>query len=125
MKGFLLTNKGMEDIAALEVNEIINKKSRLNDGCIIFDINNFEDLFKLCYLSQSASGVYLLLLEFEYKDLFNDFKKNVEDIDFKEWSSENITFKVKCIKGFENNLSTPDLEKEFGAIIIEYIQKKY
>ena len=124
MKGFLLTHKGMEDIAALEVNEAINKKSRLNDGCIVFDISKFEDLFKLCYLSQSAIGVYFLLSEFEYKDLFKDFKKNVESIDFTEWLNEKVTFRVKCAKDFENNLLAQDLEKDFGAIIIEHIQKK-
>ena len=124
MKGFLLTHRGMEDIAALEIEELIGQKSIINESCAVFNIKRYEDLFKLCYLSQSAKGVYFLFSEFEYKDLFNDFKKNIENIDFNGWLGKKVSFKVKCIKDFENDISTPDFEKEFGAIIIGQIEKK-
>jgi hypothetical protein len=75
MKGFLITHKGMEDIAALEVKELISKNSKINETCIVFNIKNYEDLFKLCYMSQSAAGVFYLFAVVNYKDVFNDFKK--------------------------------------------------
>ena len=78
MKGLLLTHKGMEDIAALEVEELIGNKSQINEACIIFDIKEHQDLFKLCYKSQSAMGIYYLLSEFSHKNIFNDFKKNIQ-----------------------------------------------
>ena len=60
MKGFLVTHKGMENIAALEVKEIIGKNSEIGEGCIVFDFKEYEDLFKLCYKSQLAIGIYFL-----------------------------------------------------------------
>jgi len=100
MKGLLTTHKGMEDLAALEVKELIGKKSKIHDACIIFETKNYEDLFSLCYKSQSAIGIYSLLAEFSYKDIFNDFKKNISKIDLSEWLSNHTTFRVKCRKKF-------------------------
>ena len=124
MKGFLITPKGMEDIAALEIKGLIGKNSKTNEAGIVFDIKNYEDLFKLCYNSQSAIGVFYLLSEFNYKDILNDFKKNLEKINFKDWLSKNTQFRVKCIKT-NNNISTPEIEKKLGELIINHIQEKY
>ena len=54
MKALLLTHKGMEDIASLDVHEIIGEKSEQEDSHLIFDFKKHEDLFKLCYFSQSS-----------------------------------------------------------------------
>ena len=125
MKGFLITHKGMEDIAALEVKELIGKNSETDKGCITFDIKEYEDLFKLCYKSQSAIGIYNLLNNFYFDNLFDDFKKNIEKINFKEWLNINIQFRVKCIKKNNENLSTPEIEKKLGELIIDHIQERY
>ncbi|MBI2207892.1 hypothetical protein HYU50_00185 [Candidatus Woesearchaeota archaeon] len=125
MKGFLTIHKGMEDISTLEVNELIGKKANINEKCIVFDIRSYEDLFKLCYLSQSAIGIYCLLSEFDFEDIFNDFKKTIQKIDFREWLNESITFRVKCVKDSDEDLSTPEIEKELGAVLIEHIQNKH
>tara|TARA_Y100000310_G_scaffold255534_1_gene263009 strand:+ start:3035 stop:4174 length:1140 start_codon:yes stop_codon:yes gene_type:complete len=125
MKGFLTTHKGMEDVAALEVKELIDKKSKIDEACVVFDIKNYEDLFKLCYKSQSAIGVFYLLAEFNYKDIFNDTKKNIEKSNLKEWLSKNTKFRVNCIKNHEDKISTPEIEEKLGEIIIDHIQKKY
>ena len=124
MKGFLLTHKGMEDIASLEVKELIGKESEKMEGCIIFGISSYEDLFKLCYLSQSASGIFLLLKKFEYKDLSADLEKNIESIDFSEWLGPETTFRVKCKKEGEEESPTPEIERKLGEIIISNIKEK-
>ncbi len=125
MKGFLITHKGIEDIAALEVKELIGNKLKINETCIIFDIKEYEDLFKLCYKSQSAIGVYYLLYEFNFNNIFNDFKKHIKKIDFTKWLNKNIIFRVKCKKNNNDELSTPEIEKKLGEIIIDHIEKKY
>ena len=125
MKGFLTTHKGMEDIAALEVKELIGKNSKLNETCIVFDIKKYEDLFRLCYKSQSAIGIYCLLQEFNYSDILKDIKKNLEKINLGEWLSKNTQFRANCIKTSNNGISTPELEKKLGELIINHIQKKY
>ena len=162
MKGLLLTHNGMEDIAAFEVKELIGKKSTKNEACIVFDIKEHQDLFKLCYKSQSAIGIYQLLSEFSHKNIFKelgnyqgisgelgnhrfpvsrkfsefsrtpknsknffwDFKKNIQKIDFSEWLSKKTTFRIKCRKNYDKEISTPEIEKELGALIIEQVQKK-
>ena len=125
MKGLLITHKGMEDVAVLEVEELIDKKSQKNDTCIVFDFKNYQDLFKLCYKSQSSIGIYYLLSEFSHKNIFLDFKKNIQKIDFSEWLSKKTTFRVKCKKNYDNEISTPELEKELGALVIDNIKNKH
>lgn len=125
MKGFLTTHKGMEDIAAMEVKELIGSESRIDDGCIVFDIKSCEDLLKLCYKSQSAIGIYYLLAEFDCKDVFKDFSGNIEKIKFEEWLDRNTKFRVKCAIGDENEAQTQEMEGKFGETIIGHMQKKY
>ncbi len=123
MEGFLLTHRGMEDIAALEVNELIGAESEKIEKCIIFGIKSYEDLFKLCYLSQSAFGIFLLLKKFEYKGISADLEKNIESIDFSEWLGQGTAFRVRCIRYGEEG-STREIERKIGEIIINIQEKK-
>src|SRR3989338_3483237 len=130
MEGLLITHKGMEGIASLEVKEITGKGSKIIDiigSAVVFEIADYECLFKLCYMSQSAIGVYCLLYEFNFNDICSDFKKNADKIDFKEWLGKDAQFRVKCIKndGNEHDAPAPEIEEKLGEIIIENIQKKY
>jgi 23S rRNA G2445 N2-methylase RlmL len=125
MKGFLTTHRGMEDIAALEVKELIGTTAKTSEACIVFNIKNYEDLFKLCHKSQSAMGVYYLLCEFDFDNFSGDFYKNLEKINFEEWLTKNIQFRVKCIKINNGKLSTSEIEKKAGETIIDHIQKKH
>ena len=125
MKGFLTTHKGIEDIAALEVKELIGQSPTTNETCVIFDIKDYDDLFKLCYKSQSAIGVYCLLCEFNFDDLIEDFNKNLEKIGFSEWLSRHTQFRVKCVKNCDDSISTTEIEKKLGELIINNIQKRY
>ncbi len=124
MEGFLLTHKGMEDIASLEVKELIGKLSEKLEKCVVFDIKNHEDLFKLCYLSQSAYGVYFLLKKFDYTDLLEDLNENAKDIKFGEWLSKKASFRVRCKNSREEERPTPEIEAKIGAIIIKHIEEK-
>ncbi|MBL7055876.1 hypothetical protein ISS07_03120 [Candidatus Woesearchaeota archaeon] len=124
MKGFLLTQKGMEDIAALEIDELVGSKAKQEENCVTFNIKNHEDLFKLAYLSQSALRICYLLSEFSYNDLFKDFEKNIEKVKLDEWISKGDTFRVKCKKLFEHEKTTPDLENFFGGITLDRIEKQ-
>ena len=125
MKGFLTTHKGMEDIASMEAKELIGSESKINEGCIVFDIKSYEDLFILCYKSQSATGVCCLLSEFDYKDIFDDFGKNIGKIKFDEWLGKNVRFRVKYARNYEDDIASVETESKLGEIIIEHIQKRY
>ncbi|MBI2650959.1 hypothetical protein HYX01_00625 [Candidatus Woesearchaeota archaeon] len=126
MKGFLITHKGMEDIASLELKEILGRNSEINETCVIFDIKKYDELFKLCYKSQSSIGIYFLLCQFEFDELFNDFEKNINDADFNKWLDKNSSFAVKCRKDSLMPLPpTPEIEKKLGELIINRIEKKH
>lgn len=125
MKGFLTAHRGMEDVASMEVNELIASKPSKEDSYITFNIKKHEDLFRLCYMSQSAIGIGFLLAEFGCTDLLRDFRKNIPKIDFSEWLSEKVSFKVMCTKNSQNELSTPELEKQLGSLIIGHIREKH
>lgn len=59
MKAIVLTNKGIEDISAQEIKELINKKAEIKDGFLIFEAEQ-EDIIKICYLARSITKVVLL-----------------------------------------------------------------
>jgi len=59
MKIIAQTNKGIEDITALEIKETINKTSQISNGKILFEANK-KEITKLAYLSQSITKLILL-----------------------------------------------------------------
>ena len=120
MKGIALTNKGIEDISALEIKELVNSDSQIKEGFIVFEFNDFEELFKLSYSSQSLSRILYVLGRVK-KDKLEEISK----IDFNEWL-DGKTFAVECaqaeLKGEigkhipgKVNLTKPDIT--FFAII--------
>ncbi|MBW3005139.1 hypothetical protein KY310_04885 [Candidatus Woesearchaeota archaeon] len=60
MKAIVLTNKGLEDISAKEIKEIINKKAEIHDGFLIFEAEQ-KEIIKICYLARSITKVILLV----------------------------------------------------------------
>ena len=63
MKGLAICYKGIEDISAKEISELIKAKTEIKEGCVVFDADNLEDLALLCYKTQSINRVLLLMDE--------------------------------------------------------------
>ena len=42
MKGLAITSQGIEDICAHEIQEIIKAKTAVKEGCVIFDVKEFD-----------------------------------------------------------------------------------
>ena len=59
MKAIALTNKGIENISAAEIKEFTNLNTEIKDGFVIFDFNDFKDLFLLCYKGRSFNKIVL------------------------------------------------------------------
>ena len=72
MKGIVITSKGIEGTASVEVTELINAKCKVEKCCVIFDFKKFRDLCLLCYKCQSADRVLYLAGSFEFDDFFGD-----------------------------------------------------
>ena len=74
MKGLVITSKGIEDAAALEIKELISAECKAEEGCVIFDFKDYKDLCLLCYKSQSADRVLYLIGNFGFENFFDDFE---------------------------------------------------
>ncbi len=123
MKGLALTSKGIEDISASEIKELIGAKSELKEGCIIFDFRNFQDLFLLCYKAQSVAKIIYLLDNFTFTDdPVRIFKKNIEKTSLKEWISDS--FSVNVLRKGEHNFKSVDVGKSVSEIFQKNFKSK-
>jgi putative N6-adenine-specific DNA methylase len=127
MKGIAITHKGLEDISALEIKEIIKASSDVKETVVVFNLKNLDDLCTLAYKAQSLIKVMYLFDNFKVKkdekSILEKVKKSVEKIDFKDWLDKEKTFRVSCKHIQNDNISSQEIEKETGAIVIDKIQK--
>jgi len=121
MKGLVITSKGIEDIASMEISELINAKCKTDNCCVVFDFKEFSDLCLLCYKCQSADRVLHLIGYFEFSNFFDDLKKFINDVNLNEWTSNYKKFKVECIRIGTHNFNSVDAGKK----VAEFILKKY
>jgi 23S rRNA G2445 N2-methylase RlmL len=117
MKALAITHKGIEDISALEIKELIKKQGKIEETVVKFDTTK-ENLAELCYKSQSTIKILELIAEFEIKSL-DDITK-LEKIDFKIEKS----FAVRCIRIGSHDFGSQDVEKQAGAIIFNKTKQK-
>jgi len=94
-------------------------KSKIQEGCVIFDFKDVKDLCLLCYKCQSVDRVVNLIGDFEFKDFFNDFKKFVEKSDFGKWFDKLKKFRVECIRLGTHDFRSVDVEAKAGEIILK------
>ena len=110
MKGLAICYKGVEDISAKEISELINRKAEVKEGCIVFDFSKLEDLALLCYKTQSINRVLLLMDEFKITKI-EDLKR-ISKIDLSKWL-KNRTFAARC-EIINNELTSGEVEKATG-----------
>lgn len=122
IKGVAIVSKGIENISALEVKELINTKTVVKETCVTFDCKSYEDLCLLCYKAQSVNKILCIFSNFKFKEL-NDIKKEIDKIDFSKWLDKDKSFRVSC-KIIENNISSQEINSEVGAFVIHAIKKK-
>lgn len=122
MKAIVITNKGIEDIAAKEIKELIKAKSSIKETVVILEAKNFEEICLLCYKMQSANKILYLFDNFKIKeDILSTFKEIIQKTSFDKFKK---TFAVKCQRLGSHDFSSSDIEKEVGALIKYKIKKK-
>lgn len=113
----VLTYPGFEDIAALEVNELIGAKATTAEaGIVKFQAQNQLDLCKLCYLSQSASQVLLQVLQINPFDIG---KRQYEVFGSSGGVSGNLVYALLRAAGYDGKQFLFDPFTRSGAIAIE------
>jgi 23S rRNA G2445 N2-methylase RlmL len=114
MKAIALSNKGLEDISALEIKELIDVKTEIKDSVVLFDATE-EELALLSYKGQSFKRIMIYLGEFSVNDS-EDFAK-VSKIDFSKWLANDKTFAVRTEIILNENFCTQEVEYETGSNI--------
>ena len=98
MKAMALTFKGMEDIAAQEIFEITGKKSRINNGFVLFETNSEEDLCRLCYLGQSFIKILAVIGKFKINRFEESrIKEKINKCKLSRWISKDKSFAARAI----------------------------
>ena len=108
MKALAIVNKGIEDIAALEIKEILKTDCKVNDGCAVFDFKERKELDLLCKKARSLKRV-LIFLE-NVKDI-----KEIKNIDVSKFLTGK-TFRVSS-EVIDNEIF--NLDADVGEIIFE------
>ncbi|MBS3132100.1 methyltransferase [Candidatus Woesearchaeota archaeon] len=123
MEALGIVDKGFEDIALMEIEELIGAKGKQRKGCVLFETKKTEDLARLCYRSQSLNRVVLLISKFNVNDnLLKKAKEEIEKADLSKWLGKDTTFSVRCIKD-NDDFSGQEIESEFGEFIVNNIEK--
>ena len=126
MEGLAICSKGIEDITALEIKELINSKAEIKDSCVLFDIKRLEELCLLCYKAQSVDKILFLFNNFEFKnndDLFEKIKEYANKISLNEWLNKKSTFRVSS-EIINNSISSAEVNEGVGEIIFERFRNK-
>ena len=117
MKGLAIVSKGIENIASQEIKELIGAKSRMEEGCVMFDIKSLNDLCLLCYKSQSIDRAVYSIGSFTFSDFFNEFENFIKKTDFGGWLAKLKKFRVECIRAGSHDFKSTDVEKKCADFI--------
>ena len=109
VKGLAIVKKGIEDISALEIKELIGAKTKKEDCAVIFDCSK-KDLCKLCYEGRSFIRIIELLADFEFGDL-DGIKNSLKKLKINDFKAES--FAARCIKE-KSDVSGAEVEKIVG-----------
>ena len=127
MKGLAITSKGIEDIAALEIKEIIKAETEIKESCIIFQTKEFLDLCALCYKAQSLEKILLLFDYFNFNspdDFYKKINEIVKKINLKDWLNKKTTFRASNKKIDNDSINSEELNANVGEIIIDKTKKE-
>ncbi|MBW2970904.1 hypothetical protein KY320_01960 [Candidatus Woesearchaeota archaeon] len=126
MEAALITNAGIEDIAAKEVEEFIGVKARQEKCAAIFKPNSLLDLCRLCYCAQSASRILYLLAKVnvtaELENTLTAINVKLSKLTFDKWLDEKTTFKVECERHGSHNFTSSILAAGVGELIIKSVE---
>ena len=119
VKGLAVVKKGIEEISALEIRELIGAKTKIADCAVVFDCSR-KDLCRLCYEGRSFIRILELFDAFEFSDL-EDIKNKLKNLKLKEFRAES--FAARCIKENSDVLSM-EVEKIVGEFFFEKFKVK-
>jgi putative N6-adenine-specific DNA methylase len=132
MDGFILTSNSFQDVASIDVKELLDKDLLFRDEKssigLIKDLT-IGDLALLAFRAQSAKKVGVLLGSFDLSNDFSEdwlkdsFKKSFSEKDVSEWSSMIAgvkTFGVSVINETgDDNYSSVEVARLIGGVLFD------
>ncbi|MFH0875952.1 MAG: THUMP domain-containing protein [archaeon] len=114
------THKGTEDIAALEIEELINGKTLSKENTVVvFETKDILDIPKLCYKTQSLFKVLYYLGEFavhkELEATVSEIKKI--KIDYNNWVKKDTIINVDCEREGAHDFRSVDISGALSSHI--------
>jgi 23S rRNA G2445 N2-methylase RlmL len=121
MQGLIITNKGMEHIAALEVNEILNAKTEQDEYIVKFSIEKESDLDLLTKKSRAAIRILYLLGEASITKSLETTKKNIleilNNVSLDKFLKNKI-YRIDCERIGKHDFKSVDLSKEMAGFLM-------
>jgi 23S rRNA (guanine2445-N2)-methyltransferase / 23S rRNA (guanine2069-N7)-methyltransferase len=122
-----ITDKGIEKITLLELDEIIKAKGKAEEYVALFECKSPDEAFTFCYKAQSIKRVLLLWGAFDFKDqddLVSKAKESLKSINLGDWFEKDKTFKVECERIGKHSFGSQSIEEDVGEKIIFAAQEK-
>ena len=117
MKVLATTNRGMEDVAADELKYLKGFKAEIKTGFVLFEVEKYEDIFELCYLSRTLTKIIVLFGSFIFENDFEkELKNKIDTLEIKEFIKEQ-KFAVDGERHGEHSFNSQEITKEINAIL--------
>ena len=105
---------GCEEYAMFEVNELLKKDAVIRNGYVIVPDCSLRDAALLCYRSQLASRVLVLIAEGTVQEPESIRTQAFLDFTYKDFLKEAGCFRVECDRQGEHSFQSPDVEMMLG-----------
>jgi len=130
MKVMLTTNRGLEDITAIEIKEILNKESQIRPfgilGRVMFDVKDIEEAIYFTYLTKTANRSIIFLSHFKVsrdKKGLEEIYSNLKSMDW-DFLKEYQTFAIRTERFGIHEYTSLDIMKVAGQAVIDSIMEK-
>jgi 23S rRNA G2445 N2-methylase RlmL len=110
LKALALTPRGCEDIAALEILELLNTKAVEGTGYVTFSASS-EDLLRIAFLGQSIERVISIIDEFESDDIISEMTTRAP-----KWPIQK-PYSTWCSRSGDHDFSSSDVYSTFAETI--------
>ncbi len=128
--GLVVVPRGMEDVAAREVEEMLGAESRptAHDMAVKFEAKSLLDLCKFAYVSQSAARVLFhidsFLISRDFEEAKGIVEQELEAVKFGQWVTKDTKFKVECKRIGEHDFTSQAMAEWLADIIGLNIRKE-
>ncbi len=122
-----ITDKGIEKIALLELDEIIKAKGSSEECAVLFECKDYDQLLTFCYKSQSIKRALILFGSFTFKnqeELIAKAGESLKKAKLKEWFGKENIFRVECERIGEHDFGSQTVEEAIGEQVIGQVKQE-